>query len=760
MALAIFLAFVYLRYTPFTYQSKAIIQLAEDDNVDQILQVAAPQNENKPEAKVELLRSKLLIGRTVKEMPLEVSYFAKGEILTTEHYVISPYQVEILELTNVLIQDQPIQIAFQSQQDFTISYNGQSYNGCLVGKEVVTPDFKILVGISDWERLFQNDDEYELYFVFNSQNALITRFYENIDVRILNSTARTIEVSIKDHNPYITRDFVRAHSAEFITFDLEKRRRSDDNVLSFLDEQIDTVYANLKRTEIQLNGYKRDNKINDLEATSSMYMSRLSEFDNDILQTQLEERLLNDIEVLTKKSTRDVEIYNLIPLVAGSRYENSLSTVLHKLHEQLLALDETLLSLTPDNERVKTLRNQIDIQKKVVLQTVAALKDQITDRKRTLDAKLATLEGEYYSIPQKELEFARLQRLSSINEKYYTLLLEKSIEYKISKEGFVSNSQILDEAKTPATPVSPKRNLVVLTFVLIGFFISLLIITLRYLLHNQISSLNEIISHSNGRMHSLGIIPKYKEDVPISMLLVDQNPRSLMAESFRSVRTALQFISSDTTSTAIAVTSTISGEGKTFVTLNLAGIIAFSEKRVVICDLDMRKPKIHKGFNADNQRGMSTLLIRKNTLEECIQHSSMTNLDFITAGPIPPNPSELIISARMDELIEELRKKYDYVIFDTPPVGLVTDGVSLLKKVDIPIYVFRADYSHKPFVQVADKLINENQISLNVVLNGVDLDRNKYSYRYSYGYGYGYGYSSSGYYDETSSSKKSKRKKL
>jgi capsular exopolysaccharide synthesis family protein len=233
-----------------------------------------------------------------------------------------------------------------------------------------------------------------------------------------------------------------------------------------------------------------------------------------------------------------------------------------------------------------------------------------------------------------------------------------------------------------------------------------------------------------------------------------------MAESFRSVRTNLQFLNAERSKTSIAVTSTISGEGKTFVSLNLAGIIAFGEKKVIVCDLDMRKPKIHKGFNAPNDKGMSTLLIGKHSMDECIQKSTLANLDFITAGPVPPNPSELIISKRMDAIMEQLLEHYDYVIFDTPPVGLVTDGVSLLKKVDIPVYVFRAEYSQKPFIQVADKLINENLINLNVVLNGVDLDRNRYTYRYSYGYGYGYGYGSAGYYDETSTRKKGKRNKF
>jgi tyrosine-protein kinase Etk/Wzc len=166
----------------------------------------------------------------------------------------------------------------------------------------------------------------------------------------------------------------------------------------------------------------------------------------------------------------------------------------------------------------------------------------------------------------------------------------------------------------------------------------------------------------------------------------------------------------------------------------------------------MRKPKIHKGFSVENNIGMSTLLIGRNDLASAIRKSPLDNLDYITAGPIPPNPSELIINERMDEIINELKTKYDYILLDTPPVGLVTDAVALLQKADYPLYIFRSDYSKKQFVQVADKLINENKIHVSAILNGVDMERNKYSYKQNYGYGYGYGYSSGGYYDERSGS--------
>ena len=202
----------------------------------------------------------------------------------------------------------------------------------------------------------------------------------------------------------------------------------------------------------------------------------------------------------------------------------------------------------------------------------------------------------------------------------------------------------------------------------------------------------------------------------------------------------------------MAVTSTISGEGKTFIAINLAGVIAFSGKRVVILDLDMRKPKIHIGFNVENNHGMSTILIGRDKVEDCIMHSTLPNLDFITAGPIPPNPAELIINPRMDQLIESLKTKYDIIICDTPPVGIVIDGIPVIQRADYPLYILRANYSRKMFIVQINKLMNDNKIkNISVILNGVEMSRVKYGYGYGYSYGYGYGYGYSygyGYYED------------
>jgi capsular exopolysaccharide synthesis family protein len=220
-----------------------------------------------------------------------------------------------------------------------------------------------------------------------------------------------------------------------------------------------------------------------------------------------------------------------------------------------------------------------------------------------------------------------------------------------------------------------------------------------------------------------------------SRIIVDQNPKSAISESFRTIRTNLEFVNNNKSSRVISITSTISGEGKTFVATNLAGIIALSDQKVIIIDLDLRKPKVHKAFGKENLAGMSNLLIQKATLNSIIQKTNLPNLDFISSGPTPPNPSELILRPILQELIAELREKYDVIIMDTPPVGVVTDGILVMRMADIPLFVIRENYSKKAVKNTINKISSSKAFSnISVIFNGV-----KHAAGYGYGaYGYGY----------------------
>ena len=759
LMISIVSAKLYLNYTPQVYQAKSILQLEANDAANKVLNVNPLFNEESSlEAKVELIRSKLLIKQSLSNLPLEIGYYAIGEILTNEHYLLSPYRVEIIERKTGSIEETPVFVNY-AQGQFKLSLGSESYENIRPGETVDLPWLKFKMVVINEEELASLSEEYSLFFKLNNVNKLVARFSKSMDVRILNNTAKTIQISVKDNNPYIARDIVSAISNEFIRFDLEKKQRSDDKILSFIDNQIDTVFDRLKSSEIVLNNYKQENKISDLSKISGVYLDRLNDLENRLIELEVENRLLNEVEQLSAQPLENVSVFNIVPLVAGSKYEKSLTRLLDNLNALHIRREEALFTVTEDNNIVESLEYQIGIQKNLILQTIVSIREKISAEAADVTEKLAEVENVYFDLPSKELEYARLNRLFTINEKYYTMLLEKRIEYQISKEGFVTQNQILEDARVPFQAIYPKKNTVAFGFVLAGLIIGFLIITIKYLLHNQISSLNEINRLSNSTISTLGVVPMYKETIPVSMLLVNGKPRSLFAEAFRNIRTNLRFIDNSEGPKVAAVTSTISGEGKTLIAINLAGIVAYSGKKVILLDLDMRRPKINKGFGVDNNYGMSTVLIGKSTIKEAIRHSDQEGLDFITAGPIPPNPSELIISERMGQIIEELKLEYDMVVIDTPPVGLVTDGVTLIQKADYPLYIFRADYSKKHFVQNVDRLINENGIkSLSVVLNGIDLERSRYGYNYGYGYSYGYGYGS-GYYDEASKKKVSVFKK-
>jgi tyrosine-protein kinase Etk/Wzc len=264
----------------------------------------------------------------------------------------------------------------------------------------------------------------------------------------------------------------------------------------------------------------------------------------------------------------------------------------------------------------------------------------------------------------------------------------------------------------------------------------------KYISYNEINTIEDLKKLLPEKVSILGAIPLMKKQMEFSKLVVQDSKRSGIAEAMRNLRTNMSFINKD--ARTIAISSSISGEGKTFVALNLAGIIAMTGKTTVIIDLDMRKPKIHLGFGASNLKGMSTILTDQTTLAECVQKSTLENLSFITAGITPPNPSELILSKKFNEIIEELKTQFDVIVIDNPPIGIVSDGVNVLAEADIPIYIFKAHYSKRIFTRRVNELMEMQHLKkLNVILNGMPMTKAGYGYGYGYGQGYGYGY-----YDE------------
>ncbi len=755
-------AYLYLRYTPPVFEATSIIQIQTNNQAKQVLNVdALTESENGLAEGVEFLRSKVFFKRVLSKLPLQISYFAEGTFKVFELYKCAPYSVET-RIKNRKIMGSKIYVDFKNNIEGQINYDfdGTKYSkGYQRNQWIEFPDVDIKIDIlnySDIEKQQNLVKKNAYFFTLNDTNSVLNEYYPSLEVKLLNEQAKTIKIAFKDFNPQKAADIVTSVTEEYKSFDVEHKGESSNSVISFINNQLDTVYNQLKLSEYSIQDFRKNNNVNENDNVILSNTNRFNSMEDQVIALELEESVFNRIES-NIDNLNSTDTYKLLAIVAGASVESNIKTIIDGLQTLLIQREKMLFDVKSSSDGVKEIEHSIEIQKKLLKESLKSVKTSISVKKEDLKLKALDFETKNNKLPQNEIEYSRLQRLYSINEKYYNLLLEKKTEYSISKAGFVSQSSVLDKADVPSSPVSPNRKTTFILYMVAALVVSLLIIFTRYLSHNEINSLNEITKYTNASISILGIIPKCKVDIPVSQLLVDKSPKSLIAEAFRSVRTNLQFISNEPGSKIIALTSTISGEGKTFVAINLAGIIAFSGKRVVIIDLDMRKPKIHIGFGAENSKGMSTLLIGKNTVEETIQKSNLEYLDFITAGPVPPNPSELIISQKMDEILVYLKTIYDVIIIDNPPVGLVSDGIAMIQRADYPIYIFRADYSKRNFIQNVDRLFNEANIQrLSVLLNGVDIDRKNYGYNYGYGYGYGYG-SSYGYYDDDKTKTKTKK---
>ncbi len=759
--IAALFTFLYLRYTPFIYQAKATIQINNKNNATKILNVSELyEQEDGLAGSIEILRSSLFLKRVVSKLDLYVEYYNEGTFKENELYKSTPFIAEV-NIKNPAFFNRKFYIHFTSGYQGTIEYllNNQTISfPFTIGALISNADFSIKILRNNFLRVHTNvpdpNQREKTYFVKHDENYLVKNIQSKIEIKLLNELAKTVGITIKEKNSAKAADIVNTIASEFQSYDIEHESESSKKVLSFIDDQLHSVFMELKESETELGAFRKKHNYSDNTSLASSNNSRISVLEDQLMKTELDLRTLEMIQndILNNKS---IDIYTLISSTSGVEGGESIKDITSKIQDLLIQKENLLYQVKPNSDAIKQINFQIDNQKKFLIESINSLVQKMKSKLTRLNEKTSEYEHKFDGKPEKDLEYARLMRLFNINEKYYTLLLEKKTEFSISKAGFVSQSVVLETASSNHGPISPGKKQAILVALISTLLASILLTLVRYFLHDQISSLNEITKLTHADVSILGIIPNYDKSIPISQLVVDKNPKSLIAESFRSLRTNLQFISTDPGSKLMALTSTVSGEGKTFVALNLGGIIAFSGKKVIIIDLDMRKPKIHKAFGVDNDKGMSTILINKNSIDECIHKSTVTNLFYIPAGPIPPNPSELIISSRMDEVLEELRTKFDIIIADNPPVGLVTEGVEMIRKADYPIYVFRADYSRRSFIQILDRLQNENGIKkLSIILNGVDIDRRNYGYNYGYGYGYGYGGVNYGYYEEKGEKKK------
>jgi tyrosine-protein kinase Etk/Wzc len=731
-------AFLYLRYTPSEYESRSIIQLGDKDQGQEILDIKSFSEKKDLSTTIELLRSQFLFERTIRSMNFYISYFTKGSVLTEEKYLQSNFSIIPYVLHDSSLCDRPI-FLINKGGEYYLEYekNGKNKTSLKVNTEGVTKnrDFEITVNILNEESLQFELDNNSVYFTFNNQARLASRLRKDLTITALNPAAKTVEIAFRSRNAAMSRDIVKNHVAQFFEYDRELENQSSQNVLSFIDSQLDSVNKALRMSQDSMVRFQYKTNSPDIEGSSQRLNEQINQLNEEIFRLEVDLQLLQQLESKINANPNRLEIYKILPDLLGSSYQSTLYAQVSDLVSLLERKESLSYSVTQESNEYKN--NQQRIQQRVagILQSIVTVKERLAQTILILKKKLNETNSSFLSIPEQSMEFSRLSSIKDLNEKYFILLMDKKSSYAISTAGYASKNVILQEASLAGQPIFPMGKLIYIIALAIGLFFSIGILALKYVTHDEINTERDI-EDIIPNVSFLGNIPLTKNSNPFSQLVVHERPKSMITEAFRGIRSNLNFINPD--ARVYAVSSSISGEGKTFICLNFAGIKAMTGKKTILLDLDLRKPKIHIGLNSSNDKGMSTLLSRQHTLEECIQKSPIENLDFIPAGPNPPNPSELILSENMDNTLEKLKEYYDVIVIDNPPIGIVTDGMKIFSKADCSIYVFKAGYSKQTFAYRVRSLYESKKIkSLNVLLNGTQSVG-------GYGYGYGYG----GYYED------------
>ncbi len=739
-------AFIYLRYTEQTYESSSIIQLVEEDKVKDVLgDKGIVQASTDLSKEIEFLRSDVLFDAVLKQLNMNVSLFSEGKLLTKDLYGNAPFSIVIYSLYDSSFCGKRIDLSIENKNNILLTY---SHNGKIfktkgtLNNIIKTNHFQLSIKSNNAKEVYDVIQSNTLYFKFNNQKILRDEMKSGLKIEQLDPNAKTIKISFSNNNPKICYDVVDNLIDTYINFDKINKQTKTNQTIIFINQQLDSLSRILKSSQDSLSNFQRNEKISNPERVEAQLSNDINELTLSLLEINQEISILVMINNKISIDPNRLEIYRLIPEMVGKKsFEASLLRQVEELNQLLEAQEDLLREVTKENKQNKVLNERIKNRILTIKQGINIIDDRLKSDKGIIQARITELESNYFELPEKKMEFDRLKYIQELNNRYFTLFTEKKIEYELSNAGYSSSNRILNAPTVPIAAIYPNNKLTYFLLGFLGLLLGLGTIIFKYLTYNEITSIQDLQALLPNETNILGSVPVHRKKIKHSQIVVSETSKSRLAESIRNIRSNMSFVNKD--AKVIAVSSSVSGEGKTFVLLNLAGLIAASGKKTLVIDLDLRKPKIHYGFDVENTNGMSNLISGLSTIDMVIKHSTFNNLDFITSGLIPPNPSELIQSNAFKTILSDLKERYDIILIDNPPVGIVSDGIHILAQADIPIYIFKANFSKRIFAERVEELFKVQKINkLNVILNGVENNNS------IYGYGYQYSYTDTGYYTE------------
>ena len=695
----------------------------------------------------------------VDKLQYYIDYLVQGEYNMVDAYGAVPFYVNIdkskgqlagnlIGITFLSENEYEIRIPFGNQNVSVVTYSNNSYGNTAVeigdfvkrykvGESVSLPFLNWKLQIKDNPGFYKGNE----YFVrFNDFDGTVAE-YKGISLRSDDKGGSIITLGMQGTNKARMVEYLNSTVEMLIKRQLDSKNQFATNTIAFIDSTLIAMESQLKETGNELKTFRKDKNIYDIEAGGAKFSDKILEF--DVAKDEVTRKLsyYNSLKAYLKNSTDYAKLP--APSVAGIEDPNIVVNV-----SKLIALStqRSEMAYAVKSEKIfKDFDNQMEAVKNVLLENIATAKASLQYDLAMVISKINEAESTIKQLPEDQQELVKIKRKYDLSDNIYSTFLQKRSEADIVKAANLSDVQFIDPAKDIGGGlIGPKTSVNYILALFLGILVPLIFVFGIFFVNNSIQNTEDISKLT--KIPLIGVVGVNKEN---TNLAVFDRPKSSLSESFRAIRSSLQFLYKQQNvdgAKTLMITSSVSGEGKTFCSINIATVFALSEKKTVVIGLDLRKPKLATEFNLSNEAGIVNYLIKQKTVDEIINHTHIPFLDVILSGPVPPNPSEMIMSDGMGELIEELKKKYDYIILDTPPVGLVSDALELAQYCDVTLYIVRQNFTKKDMITLLNNRIKRGELNnASIILNGLE---NKAKYGTGYGYGYGYGTYTNDYYEE------------
>jgi tyrosine-protein kinase Etk/Wzc len=733
--LALAAAFVYLRYTPQQYIAATSILIEDENSGGLASEFSAFEDlgllgsgKKKVETEIGLLKSRTLMQNTVQTLGLNISYFTKEHVREMEIYKSKvPFSINFVSKDSLLRSvDTLFSIQALSATHFELkNSNGTKRRNHVFG-DVIQTDFGMMSVMLTGAEVFNKGDE--VIVKIKPVKAVAKQLNNSLKVELKYMNAGIIELSlntiIKQKGEDLLNELVRQYNEDAV----EDKSLIGKNTDAFINARMRAIKDDLFNADSSVEQFKTSNKLTDITSEASLALKTNSELEKVILDLNTQIKLANYVIDYVNKNANE-----LIPANLGLS-DGTVNSNVQRYNKLLLERNRMLKGSKSEHPLIVNLDDQLRQLRRSISGELVNLKSSLRISLSDALNEEQKMSSKITSVPRQEREYRDIQRQQQIIETLYLYLLQKREENAIALAITVPNAKVIDRADSGNIPVSPKKSVVYLVAIMLGGLIPFMTLYILFLFDNKVHTSKDVESIVNAPV--IGEIPHSKSE---NKMVVSENDKDNIAESFRMLRTNINFMLSGVQNGAqtIFVTSTLSAEGKTFISLNLATVLALSSKKVLLIGADVRKPKLDEYMGLTIDKGLTHYLADDTmNIADIITSYPKGNLDVIGSGVVPPNPSELLMNGRFEDVITYGKAEYDFIIIDTAPIKMVTDTLLLSHYADLSLYIVRADVLDKRLLEIPKKMYSEKRLTnMVVVLNDVNTKKGGYDYGYGYGYG-------------------------